>query len=105
MSDRVTSSGGSRGLRLVAGHLPCHIADALIYCDLATFADAAPITVANRLADVIARYGADGPSGERFGRPRHELFAWLREVEPGCGRSSFQSDFDPMADLELGEPA
>jgi hypothetical protein len=47
---------------------PGNLSDALIYCDMTTGPDGRHIPVAQRLADIRARYGPDDPVGRAIAR-------------------------------------
>jgi hypothetical protein len=62
------------------GDPPGEVLDALTFCDLTTGSDGSPVSVENRLSDVLARYGPEDPVHRAVHAGREELLAAVGRV-------------------------
>ncbi|MGW2561752.1 HD domain-containing protein [Streptomyces sp. NPDC001514] len=61
------------------------LVDALVYCDMTTTPDGDRTTAEARVAEIVARYGADSVVGRFIRRAAPEVFAAVRRVEAALG--------------------
>jgi putative nucleotidyltransferase with HDIG domain len=59
---------------------PPALVDGLIYCDMTTSPDGLPVSVDDRIAEILTRYGTDSVVGQFIARAEPELRAAVRRV-------------------------
>jgi len=74
---------GSRGLELGRGGLldDPFLVDALVWCDMATTPDGLDTTAAERIAEILARYGPGSVVGRFIRRAAPDIHAAVQRVE------------------------
>jgi hypothetical protein len=60
--------------------------DALVWCDMTTTPDGQPTTAAERITEIVSRYGADSVVGRFIGRAAPEIHDAVRRVDTAAGQ-------------------
>jgi putative nucleotidyltransferase with HDIG domain len=83
---------------------PPELTDFLIYCDMTTSADGEPVTVDERFAEKLERYGSDSIKARSIDLSKHELQAATLRVAIRLDASSRLSFAERQAQTELMSP-